>query len=96
MTPDDIRRARSIAQSKTRRVWQIVAEVAKATGVSGRAILGPRRDAKTVQARQLAMFIAYRDGMTQEAIGRAMGRDHTTVSAAISREAKRREQEAAE
>jgi chromosomal replication initiator protein len=50
------------------------------TGINKIDILGRRRAAKHVEARHISMFIcAELLGMSYSEIGRAFGRDHTTV-----------------
>lgn len=90
LSPDDIRRCRMIAQGETGIIRQIALAVAEETGVPFKAIMGVRRDARTVQARQLVMYIARRQGLSLQRIGYAMCRDHTTVLHGIRAEEKRR------
>ena len=79
LSTEDMRRAESIAHP-VRPVRDIAIEVALATGIPLVSILGPLRGKKNVTlARQLIYFIAHQKGISDPAIGRAMGRDHTTV-----------------
>jgi hypothetical protein len=59
---------------------QIIAEVAKETGVSVADILGPRRLAPIAAARRIAMQrIRNELGYSYPQIGRMFGRDHSTA-----------------
>jgi len=84
MTPEDMARA---AQIRRDDVQDVLRAVAAQTGVSVEAIVGPRRITRYVLARQLAMFICYREGASVSAIARGMQRDRATVSKGIRREA---------
>lgn len=91
MTPEDLARAAAI---RTRchpvRIAEIVAEVAEATGWEPQEITGPRMFAGLVQARDLACFIARREGFSLTQIGNVLRRDHTTIVEALRREQRRR------
>jgi chromosomal replication initiation ATPase DnaA len=79
LSTEDMRRAGEIAHP-ARPVRDIAIEVALATGIPLVSILGPWRGKNNVtQARQLIYYIAHQQGISDPAIGRAMGRDHTTV-----------------
>lgn len=88
VSDDDIAAARQIKYSPLLR--RIVFEVAEVTGVPAGDIIGPSKARAGLMARDLVCFIARREGMTLTEIGRGIGRDHTTVMAAIKREAARR------
>lgn len=90
LTAEDLRRCTEIDKAEVGIVSRITSEVAAATGVPHKAILGVRRDARTVQARQLVMYIARREGLSFERIGTAMRRDHSTVVYGVRAEEKRR------
>ncbi len=90
LSDDDIKRCRMISDRQLGIVRQIAAQVSEATDVPYKAIMGVRRDARTVQARQLVMYIARRQGLSLTRIGMAMNRDHTTVMHGIRAEEKRR------
>jgi hypothetical protein len=90
LSPDDIRRCRMIAERELGIVRQIASAVAEQTDVPFKAIMGVRRDTRTVQARQLVMYIARRQGLSLARIGYAMCRDHTTILHGIRAEEKRR------
>ena len=78
------------------RVRRIIDAVAEASGVSAKAILSPSRRADHVRARDLVIWEINLQGRhSLSEIGRMMHRDHSTVHAAIQREARRR-MEAAE
>lgn len=64
---------------------QIVRDVSRAYGVPMTDILSRKRDQETVVPRQEAMRRARLAGMTTGDIGRAFGRDHTTVNHSIKR-----------
>ena len=62
------------------RIAAIIGAVAQAFSVPVRQILSPRRAAPIVRARQAAMHLALElSGHSSIAIGRALGRDHSTV-----------------
>lgn len=65
-------------------VRAIVRMVAGEFGVPEAAIYGDSRRAEFVRARQAAMWMAHQRGLGCSAIGRALGRDHSTVAHAIS------------
>lgn len=90
LTPDDIRRCRQIAEHEIGAIREIVSQVAEATGIPYKAIMGVRRDGRTVQARQLAMYVARRAGWSLPRIAYAFSRDHTTILHGVRAEAKRR------
>lgn len=59
---------------------QIIAEVAKETGISVADILGPRKLAPIAAARRIAMQrIRNELGYSYPQIGRMFGRDHSTA-----------------
>ncbi len=70
---------------------QVIEQVCGYFGVERAAVMGRRRDRPTALARQIAMYLAKHDsGMGLTVIGKVMGgRDHSTVSYACSRIAKR-------
>jgi chromosomal replication initiation ATPase DnaA len=72
----------------------MVVDVAAEAGVSAAAILGPRRDKHIAQARQAVMYLARLEGHSLSDIGRAMGRDHTTVLHGIKAHEERLKREA--
>lgn len=90
LTATDLDRCRKIRDGAVGPVMQISEEVAAATGVPIRSILGRDRDAKTAEARQLVMFLARRAGLSFPAIGYAMNRDHTTIKHGVEAEQRRR------
>jgi chromosomal replication initiation ATPase DnaA len=90
LTDDDVRRCRMISDGEIGIIRQIASAVADATDVPFKAIMGVRRDPRTVQARQLVMYIARRQGLSLQRIGYAMCRDHTTILHGIRAEEKRR------
>ena len=75
-----------------RRVHEIVDEVAAATGISATDIHGKRRmRAAVAEARHLVMWRAHREGISLSDIGRALGRDHSSVSHGVGREQARQD-----
>ena len=86
----DIRRCREIATHELDFIRAIVSEVAEATGIPHKAIMGVRRDARTVQARQLAFYIAHNRGLSYPRIAYAFSRDHTTIMHGVRKERERR------
>lgn len=57
----------------------LVEDAAREAGVPVAVILGHRRQAVIVRARQRAMKAAFEAGFSAPQIGRAFNRDHTTV-----------------
>ena len=66
-----------------------VLDAARLFGVPAYQITGFLRRKAVSEARQWVYAEAYHRGATMAAIGRAMGRDHTTVMHGINREAER-------
>ncbi len=60
------------------KIRTIIAHVAKITGVPASDILSPKRDRATARARQMVMWKAHKEGHSLPAIGRVLGRDHTS------------------
>ena len=56
-----------------------VEKVSRVCGVPASEILGRKRDFTTARARQIVMWRAHKDGHSLPAIGRVLGRHHTTV-----------------
>lgn len=73
-------------------IIRIVDRVAQETGVPSGLILSDTRAKHVVDARWLAFFAAREAGFSLKHIGRAMGRDHTTVLHGIRAEKARRAQ----
>lgn len=73
----------------------IAAKVAEMTGVSVKRILSRSRFKRDAHARQLVMYMASKAGYSSPVIGRALGRDHSSVLSGIRREADRRAARAA-
>ena len=93
LSPEDIKRCRALALSHSAAVKDIVQAVADESRISTAAIYGPGRMAAVVAARQLCMYLAHMEGLEYAVIGRAMGKDHTTVREAVRREQERRDEE---
>ncbi len=63
---------------------RIESAIAAVLGLDGRALRSPRRDARAVLARQLAMYFLRKTlGLSLALIGERYGRDHTTVLHAV-------------
>ena len=62
---------------------RIVSEVAKGFCISPSAIMGRRRDSKTVKARHVAMVALYNQNGSLTETGRFFERDHGTILNAI-------------
>jgi chromosomal replication initiation ATPase DnaA len=69
------------ARARVPAIAEIIAEVAKETGLTVAMLVGDRRSRPIVAARHLAYWRAAREtGASLAAIGRAFGdRDHTTI-----------------
>ncbi|RJL18647.1 helix-turn-helix domain-containing protein [Paracoccus siganidrum] len=89
VTAQDVDAAQEIHAPRAT-VKAIVQELAAATGVTADQITGKSRKAEIVRVRQIVCFIARQKGMTYQQIGRVLNRDHTTIVAAVKREAARR------
>lgn len=80
---DTVKRGYAIPQIRTRpaAIAEIIAEVAKETGLTVAMLVGDRRSRPIVAARHLAYWrVARETGASLAAIGRAFGdRDHTTI-----------------
>lgn len=68
---------------------KIVSEVSEYYSVPERDIFGRSRDRHVAHARQTAMYLARKIGMSLPKIGRELERDHTTVLYGIREVAKR-------
>ncbi|MGP3726088.1 helix-turn-helix domain-containing protein [Cereibacter sphaeroides] len=91
MTPEDAARAALIrARGHPARITEIVAEVAAATGWEPQEITGARVFPGLVEARDLACFIARREGFSLTQIGNVLRRDHSSIRSALQREQRRR------
>jgi chromosomal replication initiation ATPase DnaA len=74
-------------------IESIIEAVTQQTGVTRRAILSRVKTRNVTAARQEVMRRAYFTGLySLPEIGRALGRDHTTVSSGIRRACQRRTQ----
>lgn len=90
LSPEDLKRCRDIAGASRDRIRVIASAVARSSGIPVSAIYGPDIHRQTVAARHLVMYIAYMEGFSYPTIGKAIGRDHTTVLSAVQREKARR------
>ncbi|HEU4328839.1 MAG TPA: helix-turn-helix domain-containing protein [Roseiflexaceae bacterium] len=67
------------------RIQNILAEVAAAFDLAVADLLDRRRDSQAVQARQIAMYVLQRRGrLPLVDIGRALSRNHSTISHGIN------------
>ncbi len=71
-------------------VLKIVDAVSEATGIPSKHILSKIRTAPVARARQIVMYEARKAGLSYPQIGRALGRDHSTVVVGVRTEEKRR------
>ena len=94
LSPADLAACYACSEEGAREaVLAIVEAVAAAipNGVTVAAILGKYRGkASVARARQIVMYIADRDGISHSAIGRALGRDHSSVGHGVKAEKARR------
>ncbi len=77
-------------------VAQIVAEVSRLSGVTVGEILGRGRTRREVTARDLVVFECRGLDLSYPQIGRALGRDHTSVMIAHRRAIKHVQQQGAD
>lgn len=78
-------RAVEIDRSPRRVVMECAAEVADEYMISVEDILSRSKDAEILAARHVTCWMAAARGVTSTAIGRALGRDHSTALNSISR-----------
>lgn len=71
-------------------VAQVIAAVSKRSGITAAQIVGPGTTPRIVRARQIVMLACHNGGLSSGEIGRALGRDHSTVLRGIGREKARR------
>ena len=90
LSPEDLLHCRAINMRHNDRVKEIALAVSAETSIPLSAIYGPRKLREIVAARNLVMYLAYRDGLSQQVIAIALNRDHTTVGHGIKAERKRR------
>lgn len=58
---------------------RIIRHAAALFGIGERAISGPGRTARLVEARHAVCYAAWKQGYATTEIGRALNRDHSTV-----------------
>lgn len=91
LSPQDVARAVAISipsgEAITRKAIHQIAEI---TGVTPAEICGIRRYPHFCEARDLAAYVAHREGASYTAIGRVMRRDPSSICDAVHREQKRR------
>ena len=90
LSDEDLRRCRSISMRHNDRVKEIALAVSAETAIPISAIYGPRKLQEIVAARNLVMYLAHKEGVSQRAISTALNRDHTTIGHGIKAEQKRR------
>ncbi len=90
LSPGDLARCREINLRHRDRVKEIALAVCAETSVPMSSLYGPGRRIDVVRARWLVMYLAYQDGLTMQAIGDAMNRDHSSVLHGIRKERERR------
>jgi len=66
-------------------VQELVRQAARAMGVTPDAIYGPRREQAIVEARWAVIARLYEQGWGLVDIGRALGRDHSSIHHALQR-----------
>lgn len=71
-------------------IAEIIAEAARAFGVTELQIVGQSVRRDIAAARAAVYYAAHQNGYTLSAIGRALHRDHTTVLSGIRRHEQRR------
>ena len=90
LSPGDLARCHQIASGHKSRIRAIVEQVGIQTGVPVAHILGRRRDKRTANARQLAMYVCVKAGFSRPAIGAEFNRDQSTVTHGYQAELARR------
>ncbi len=81
----DLNRAIQAARSLGMDLWAHVELIAAAAGMTGADIRGPGRTREVVEVRRVVAHYMRGQGLTLPAIGRYLGRDHTTVLNLLSR-----------
>lgn len=74
------------------RMRDIIADVARKTGITVKEIKGRDRTPRVVAARDLVCMMGYERGYSLSQMGRSLDRDHSTIAVAVRREKKRREE----
>ena len=90
LSADDLKACEALTEARSGIVADIVSAVSMETGIKPQAIYSNSRRQRVAFARQLVMYVAHRHGVSHSAIGRALGRDHSTIMHGIRAEAKRR------
>lgn len=72
------------ARRKAGRPDEVIAAIAEAMGVTPADILGTSRVALVAKTRAVVCLALHRVGMTYSAIGRCLGKDHSTVMSACA------------
>jgi len=88
----DLQRCAEIrtANFERARLTRIVEDVSEMTEVPFAEIIGNSRSRAIAHARQLAIFVARREGFSYPVIGGFFNRDHTSCIHAVEAETKRR------
>ena len=89
MTEADRRAADTLNPSRGA-VRAIAREVCEYTGTRLEAVMGRDQTPPVCRVRELVCYIAERAGMSQNDIGRALGKDGSTIRHAIQKEKKQR------
>ena len=71
-------------------VRDIARQVAAEAGIEPEVIFGRCRKASSCRVRELVCYIARHHDISYPRIGRALGRDHTTIINAVRNEQRRR------
>jgi len=79
LSPAQIRFTRAIAFPGRDTVAAIIADLAEATGVSESDIRGTSQKREHVKLRQMAIWLARQEGLSQPVIAACFGIDHSTV-----------------
>ena len=77
--------AKVIITTRGDRIGRVVAVTAAHFAVSPAQVTGSERGRDVVRARMVAAWLLRQDGRSYPEIGRALGKDHTTVMHAVKR-----------
>lgn len=94
LNDEDVKQCRAVASAWAEEIDYIVSQVSRHTKQPKEAILGKRRGAEIDRARQIAMYVAKREGVPESALAKAFGRDRSSITHNIGLEAKRRKEAA--
>ena len=96
LSPEDLAACEAVTASSSLIANRIIDAVAQHAGISRAQIIGPDRSERIARARQITMLVCYNNGLSSVEIGRALGRDQTTVVHGVKREKARRKAENAQ